>query len=116
MIFYVRNKPGYSQKQLTISYENNIYQMQTRRPLYAMRYAPVTVQKDIKGNIRITYKGTSLSYTIVKEQPKAEIVDSKQLNLVVDRITQSTGISISIAKTPWIPPRNHPWRRPFATI
>lgn len=98
-------------RQLTLSYGNIIYQIQTRRPTYAMRYAPVTVQEDASGTIRIVYKGQSLAYTIIKQQPKADIVDSKQLNDAVDRISQSLGIKIAIAKTPWIPGRNHPWRQ-----
>ncbi len=92
-------------KQLSISYENTIYQIQTDRPTYAMRYAPVTVQKDIQGSIRIVYKGQSLSYAIVKQQPKAEIVDSKHLNAAVDRISQSLGIGITIAETGLMPQR-----------
>jgi len=92
-------------KQLSISYENTIYQIQTERPTYAMRYAPVTVQKDIRGSIRIVYKGQSLAYTIIKKQPKAEIVDSKNLNAAVDRISQSLGIGITLAETAVIPQR-----------
>ena len=92
-------------KQLSISYENSIYQIQTERPTYAMRYAPVTVQKDSIGNIRILYKGQSLAYTIVKKQPRAEIVDSKHLNDAVNRISQSLGIGITIAETAVMPHR-----------
>lgn len=98
-------------RQLSISYGNKIYQIQTERPAYAMRHAPVTVQEDLSGNVRIVYKGQSLAYTILKEQPKADIVDSKSLNNAVDRISQSLGISITVAKTPWVPGRNHPWRQ-----
>lgn len=92
-------------KQLTISYGNTIYQIQTKRPTYAMRYAPVTVQEDASGTIRIVYKGQSLAYTILKRQPKADIVDSKQLNDAVDRISQSLGIGITVTETNFIPQR-----------
>ena len=88
-------------KQLSISYENRIYQIQTERPPYAMRYAPVTVQKSSTGTIRITYKGKSLAYTIVKEQPKAEIVDSKHLNAAVDRLAARIGIPILVTEQPY---------------
>lgn len=101
-------------KQLTISYENRIYQIQTDRPTYAMRHAPVTVQKDTNGIIRIVYKGKSLDYTIVREQPKAEIADSKHLNAAVDRLAARIGIPITITETdriPWRPPKDHPWRQ-----
>lgn len=88
-------------KQLSISFENKIYQIQTERPAYAMRHAPVTVQKSSTGTIRITYKGKSLAYTIVKEQPKAEIVDSKHLNAAVDRLAVRIGIPILITEQPY---------------
>lgn len=92
-------------KQLTLSYGNTIYQIQTQRPAYAMRHAPVTVQEDMSGNIHIDYKGQSLSYTIFKQQPKTDIVDSKQLNDAVDKISQSLGIGIAIAETVLMPQR-----------
>lgn len=98
-------------RQLSISYGNKIYQIQTERPAYAMRHAPVTVQEDLSGNVRIVYKGQSLAYTILKEQPKADIVDSKSLNNAVDRISRSLGIPIAVAKIPWVPGRDHPWRQ-----
>lgn len=90
-------------RQLTISYGSRIYQIKTERPTYAMRYAPVTVQENVSGIVRILYKGKSLAYTILKQQPKADIVDSKQLNDAVDRISQSLGIGMTITETALIP-------------
>lgn len=98
-------------KQLTLSYGNKIYQIQTERPTYAMRYALVVVKEDIEGNISIFYKEQSLTYTIFHEQPKTEIADSKQLNTIVDRIAQRTSITSIVTKSPWIPPKDHPWRQ-----
>lgn len=99
-------------KQLSLSYGNRIYQIQTPRPAYAMRYAPVTVHEDINGNIRIVYKGQSLAYAVVKEQPKTETADSKYLNTVVDRISASLGIPIKVVnRIPVKPSMNHPWRQ-----
>lgn len=98
-------------KQLSVSYENRIYQIQTERPTYAMRYAPVTIQKTIQGTIRIVYKGQSLAYTIILEQPKAEIVDSKQLNASVDRLSARIGIPIVLTERAYYKPAaDHPWR------
>ena len=95
-------------KQLTISYQNKIYQIQTERPTYAMRHAPVTIVDD-KGRITIWYKKESLPYAIFSRQPKSEIVQTKQLKLVVDKFVKNTGINITVANVPWIPPPNHPW-------
>jgi len=96
-------------KQLTVSYQNKIYQIQTERPAYVMRHAPVTI-KDDKGRIAIWYKKESLSYTIFSQQPKSEIIQTKQLKLVVDRFVRNTGINIAVANVPYMPPPNHPWR------
>lgn len=98
-------------KQLSISYENKIYRIQTDRPSYALRHAPVTVEKDMHGAIRIVYKGQTFSYTIVTEQPKAEIVDSKQLNAAVDRLSARIGIPIVLTeRVCHKPDPDHPWR------
>lgn len=98
-------------KQLTLSYGNIIYQIQTQRPTYTMRYAPVTVIEDIKGNITIYYKQQKLNYTVFHRQPKSDIANSKQLNLAVDAIIKGCGIPVKTIKTPWIPPVDHPWRQ-----
>ena len=104
-------------KQLSLSYGNRIYQIQTPRPAYAMRYAPVTVHEDINGNIRIVYKGQSLTYATIKEQPKTEIADSKYLNRAVDRISASLGIPIKVVnQIPVKPAMDHPWRQYRQTI
>ena len=92
-------------RQLTISYGNRIYQIQTERPAYALRHAPVTVKEDLQGNVRIVYKEQSLAYMVLKEQPKATIVDSKQLNDAVDRISRQLGIGITITETALMPQR-----------
>jgi len=99
-------------KQLTISYQNKRYQIQTDRPLYAMRHAKVTVKEDLNGIVTIAYKGKNLLYTIVEERPKATIADSKVLNQAVDRLSQRLGIPITIVPSR-IPAADHPWRQPF---
>lgn len=98
-------------KQLTLSYQNKRYQIHTERPLYAMRHARVTVREDLTGKITIEYHGKQLAYTTITEQPKATIADSKQLNLVVDTISQSIGIPMAVVNHPYTPPPSHPWRR-----
>lgn len=100
-------------KQLTLSYENRIYQIKTDRPTYAMRYAPVVVRKDAQNKVTIEYKGKQLDHVIVTQQPKAEIVDSKHLNLRVDQIRKELINQPGKAHTPKL---NHPWRQPFLFI
>lgn len=101
-------------KQLTLSYQNKRYQIQTERPLYAMRHARVTVKEDLYGRITIAYKGNNLAYTIVEERPKATIADAKVINQTVDRLSESLGIPITIVQSR-IPAVDHPWRQPFIT-
>lgn len=88
-------------KQLTVSYQNRQYQIITKRPTYAMRYAPVEVRETVEGQITITYQKKQLEYVVIHQQPKAEIVDSKQLNLRVDEIVKAHKPAI-----------NHSWRNP----
>lgn len=94
-------------KQLSFSYGNKIYQIQTDRPTYTMRYAPVVIQEDTEENITVYYKKQQLNYTIFSRQSKTETADSKQLNMIADGIIEKTHIT----KTPWIPPQDHPWRQ-----
>ena len=75
-----------------------IYQIQTSRPSYAMRNAPVTVCEDDQGMIDILYKGHSLEYSIYqKQQHQAEVVSSKAIDQKL--------------KKPYKPGKDHPWRR-----
>lgn len=89
-------------KNLTIQFRNTVYQIQTKRPTYALRHAPVTVCLDAQENLSILYKGKPLDHTIFHKQAKqSEIVDPKQLN--------------SVVRKPYKPAPDHPWRKGFAT-
>lgn len=89
-------------KNLTCQFENKLYLIKTKRPAYVMRHAPVLIIKDLKGEIAIEYKGRKLNYEVTRRQSKQEIIDTKQLNHVVDQIRKK--------KIPWKPPADHPWR------
>ena len=85
-------------KNLTLQYKKVVYQIQTSRPSYAMRKAPVTVCEKDQDQIDILYKGQPLDYTIYQEQHRqAEVVSSKSID---DRL-----------KKPHKPAKDHPWRR-----
>jgi transposase len=85
---------------LTLQFKNVVYQIQTDRPAYALRKAQVTVCQDDQGKVTILYKGDELSYTIFQKQARqAEVVSSKQ-----------------VARTPWHPAKDHPWRRSNAAL
>jgi transposase len=97
-------------RQLTLSYRNKIYQIKTDRPTYAMRYAPVLVRQNILGKTTIEYQKKELDYVILLQQPKAEIVDSKHINLMVDRIVDKQESYPNMVRKP---KEDHPWKQPF---
>ena len=87
-------------KNLTLQFKNVVYQIQTDRPAYALHKAQVTVCQDDQGNVSILYMGNELSYTIFqKQEHQAEVVSSKQ-----------------VARKPWHPAKDHPWRRSNAVL
>lgn len=68
-------------KNLTLSYSNLIYQIQTKRAAYTPRNAQVEIRETGSGEITIAYKGGPLDYTIYRaqEQHQAKVVSSKLL-------------------------------------
>ena len=89
-------------KNLTVQFQNIVYQIQTERPTYTMRNAMITVCVDAKQNVTLLYKGKSLPYTVFHKQAKqAEVVLAKDLNQTIK--TKS-------APVPHKPAPDHPWR------
>ncbi len=89
-------------KNLTVQFENIVYQIQTERPTYTMRNAIITVCVDVKQNVTLLYKGKSLPYTVFHKQAKqAEVVLAKDLNQT---------IKTKPAPVPHKPAPDHPWR------
>jgi transposase len=85
-------------KNLTLQFKHVIYQVQSKRPGYALRNAKVTVCENAKGEVTLLYNNKPLSYSIHQKAPhQAEVVDSKSLDHQI--------------KTPQPPAANHPWRR-----
>ncbi len=85
-------------KNLTVQFENIVYQIQTERPTYALRNAVVTVCADAQQNITLLYKGQPLPYNVFHKQAKqSEVILAKDLNQ-------------SIQVKPHKPAPNHPWR------
>lgn len=85
-------------KNLTLQFNKVIYQIQTKRPTYALRNAQVTVCENPKGEIIILYKNQPLEYNLFQQSPRqAEVVTSKTLDQQLQR--------------PKSPATNHPWRQ-----
>lgn len=100
-------------KELTCSFENKIYQIKIQRPTYAMRHAPCLIRKNNQGEVTIEYKGKQLEYVILKKQPKAEIITSKQLNFKVDEVFKK---QIHYPNKAHLPKPDHPWKRSFLCL
>jgi transposase len=94
-------------KNLTLSYNKVIYQIQTKRAAYTMRSAHVEVRETSSGEITIEYKGRPLEHTVYREQEQhqARVVPAKLLQPAAARAAART-------KQPRAPvPLSHPWRR-----
>jgi transposase len=86
-------------KNLTVQFENVVYQIQTKHPSYTLRNAVVTVCADVKQNVTLLYKGKSLPYTVFHKQTKqSEVVLAKDINRTIQ------------TKSYKPPAPDHPWR------
>jgi len=94
-------------KNLELSYNNVIYQIQVKDKGYGLRQAHVTVCDDYQGNIKLIYKGRLLEYKIFdkENQPKSPI-PAKALNAKVDSIVELDGRSKGHK-----PKSGHPWKQ-----
>jgi transposase len=87
-------------KNLTVQFEKVVYQIQTKRPSYALRNASVTVCVNVQQQVTILYKGKPLEYTIYHQQTKqSEVVMAKDLDTALKERTYPK------------PAPDHPWRK-----
>jgi transposase len=93
-------------KNLTLSYDNVIYQIATNRAAYTMRGAHVEVREAGDGRISIEYKGRALSYRVFSEQERrqARVTPSKQIDAALSKPTQTR------KRKTYHPPMSHPWK------
>jgi transposase len=93
-------------KNLTISYNNRVYQITTRRPLYTMRGAQVEVRETSAAQITIEYKGKALAYLVCSEQEReqAQVTPRKLLD-------QRLARTVTKPAKKYHPPMTHPWQR-----
>jgi transposase len=94
-------------KNLTLSYNSVVYQIQTERPTYALRHAQVEVRERWDGRLAIHYKGKSLEHTVYREPPRqGELITSKMLNPELD-----ARLAAKKKRKAHVPPPDHPWRK-----
>jgi hypothetical protein len=94
-------------KNLTLSYNNVIYQIKTKRAAYTMRSAQVEVRETSTGEITIEYKGRPLEHTVYREQEQhqAKVVPAKLLQPAAARAAAQPKQKRGPV------PLSHPWRR-----
>jgi hypothetical protein len=93
-------------KNLTLSYNNVIYQIKTKRPSYTLRGAHVEVREKSDGELTIEYKQRPLAYTIYNEQEQhqPQVIEAKLLQPAAAR-------AAARPKQKRKPvPMSHPWR------
>jgi transposase len=93
-------------KNLTLSYNNVIYQIKTKRAAYTMRGAHVEVREKSSGEITIAYKQRPLAYTIYQEQEQQQgkVIESKLLQPAAARAAARPKQKRGPV------PMTHPWR------
>ena len=93
-------------KNLTLSYNNVIYQIKTKRSAYTMRKAQVEVRENQVGEITIEYKQRRLEYTIYseQEQQQGKVVEAKLLQPAAARAAARPKQKRGPV------PMTHPWR------
>jgi transposase len=94
-------------KNLTISYQNVIYQIETKRAAYTMRGAHVEVRETSAGEIRIEYEGQALADSVYREQEQQQgaVTPAKLIDAALTR-SSSKG-----SRTSGPVPQPHPWRK-----
>jgi hypothetical protein len=89
-------------KNLTVQFEKIVYQIQTKRPSYALRNARVTICVNAQQQVTILYKGKSLPYEIYHHQVKQSVVVASK---DVDAALKERVYAKPAPDHPW---RNHP--------
>jgi transposase len=91
-------------KNLTLSYNNTIYQIKTKRAAYTMRSAQVEIRETSDATITIEYKGRPLEYSIYREQEQhqAKVIPAKLMAAPLSRVPLPK-------RQPRMVPLSHPW-------
>ena len=90
-------------KNLTLSYNNVIYQIKTKRSAYTMRKAQVEVRENHRGEITIEYKRRPLQYTVCREQEQQQgkVIEAKLLQPAATRAAARPQQNRGPVSTPW---------------
>jgi len=100
-------------KNLEISFENKIYQIQNQGRGRRLQQASIKVCRTIQDEIILLYEGKKLDYTVFQpNQKRPPIADEKSLNALCDQKLKDKKLSLP---KPHKPAASHPWRhRPIS--
>lgn len=92
-------------KNLTLSYDGRVYQVETSRAAYTMRGARVEVRETKAGEVRIEYQGRPLPFSVYhrQEREQGRVVEPKLLETRLRRQAAPQRQREGVALT-------HPWR------
>jgi transposase len=109
LIFSLHNIRTLS-KNLTIQYQNTIYQIHAKDRTRRLRFAKITVCEAFDGTITLLYQGQSLEYSIYRKAERPHPLENeKTINQRVDKTLAAQ------AKHPNRKPApDHPWRSSFS--
>ena len=106
-VIFSRHSQRKTSKNLELSYQGMLYQINTKQPSYALRKTFITVCENQQGNVTLLYHGKALPYSrFQKAKPNADIVTDKELNERVDDLIKIDGRNQGHK-----PAKDHPWKR-----
>ena len=106
LIFSIHHKRKLT-KDLSLQYNNTVYQLTIKGIGYAMRGTIVTVCEDFTGKVTVLYQGKVQAYATYKRGEKPQpVADEKTINQLVAQTieTQKT-------RPKYKPDIDHPWRK-----
>jgi len=93
-------------KNLSFQFERLTYQIKSKRPSYALRHVKITVTQDENHRVTVYHHNRKLDYQIINIQPRAEITNSKLLNVTVDEIKQQEQLILTQQDLDYLPHLN----------
>lgn len=84
----------------TIRFENDYFQLEQKQPTTVYKKDTVIMEKHLDGSTKINLNNKYLNYKVLPDRPK------KEIDIKLPAITTRK-------QSNYIPPANHPWRKPF---
>ncbi len=93
-----RQEKRFVNNDYTIWYKRKLLQLEKIQPTTVLRRDKVIIEERMNSEIKIRLRNKYLNFHQIYTKPRQE--------LFITALTKEP-------KKPWIPPQNHPWRRPF---